>query len=114
MDFEDKNLQCSDCGTSFVFSAGEQAFFESKGYTNTPKRCPSCREARRAQRAKNGEVIDRPAREMFRAVCAACSKDTEVPFEPREGRPVYCRECYLKMRPTVRPVISTPAANTVS
>jgi len=35
---------------------------------------------------------------MFPAVCAQCGKDTEVPFEPREGRPVYCSECYGKVR----------------
>lgn len=96
MAFENKTIQCSDCGNSFVFSAGEQSFFQSKGYINVPKRCPTCREMRRAQRAKNGEIPERPAREMFKTVCAACGKDTEVPFEPREGRPVYCRECYLK------------------
>ncbi len=50
MSFEDKTLRCVDCGASFTFSADEQAFFESKGYTNDPKRCPACREARKAQR----------------------------------------------------------------
>ena len=41
MSFEDKTLQCSDCGADFTFSAEEQTFFQSKGYTNEPKRCPS-------------------------------------------------------------------------
>ena len=35
-------------------------------------------------------------REMHKAVCADCGKETEVPFKPTEGRPVYCRECYPK------------------
>jgi len=50
MSHQDKYIQCSDCGTAFYFSAGEQAFFESKGYTNDPKRCPSCRQVRQADR----------------------------------------------------------------
>jgi hypothetical protein len=50
MSFQDKSIQCSDCGTTFNFSAGEQEFFQSKGFTNEPKRCPSCRRANKAQR----------------------------------------------------------------
>jgi len=98
MVFEDKSLQCSDCGITFTFDAEEQEFFQSKGYTNEPKRCPSCREARKAERYENSGSGYRPQRRMFPAVCAECGKDTEVPFEPREGRPVYCRECYAKVR----------------
>ncbi len=96
MGFEDKELQCSDCGTTFTFSAEEQEFFQSKGYTNEPKRCSPCREARKAERYGSGGYSYR--RQMFPAVCAECGKDTEVPFQPREGRPVYCSECYNKAR----------------
>ena len=39
-------------------------------------------------------------RQMFPAVCADCGKETEVPFEPREDRPVYCSDCYRKVRPS--------------
>ena len=96
MSFEDKQLQCSDCGAEFTFSAEEQEFFQSKGYTNEPKRCPACRESRKSQRYGNDSYRSR--RQMFPAVCAECGKETEVPFEPREGRPVYCSECYSKIR----------------
>ncbi|TET40078.1 MAG: zinc-binding protein [Dehalococcoidia bacterium] len=98
MSFVDKSLQCSDCGTSFTFSAEEQEFFASKGYTNEPKRCLSCREARKAERYGSGSGGYRPRRQMFPAVCAECGKETEVPFEPREGRPVYCSDCYSRVR----------------
>jgi CxxC-x17-CxxC domain-containing protein len=98
MSFEDKALQCTDCENSFTFSAEEQEFFQSKGYTNEPKRCPSCREARRAQRSGSGTYGYRSQRQMFPAVCAECNKDTEVPFQPREGSPVYCSDCYAKVR----------------
>jgi CxxC-x17-CxxC domain-containing protein len=37
-------------------------------------------------------------RKMYKCTCAVCGKDSEVPFEPKEGRPVYCRECLPKHR----------------
>ena len=98
MSFQDKSLQCSDCGTTFTFTAEEQEFFQSKGYTNEPKRCPSCRQARKAQRYGDDSYGSRSRRQMFPAVCAQCGKETEVPFQPREGRPVYCSDCYSKSK----------------
>jgi CxxC-x17-CxxC domain-containing protein len=97
MSFKDKTIQCVDCGTEFSFTAEEQEFFQTKGYTNEPKRCPSCRQARKAERYGRGNSYGSP-REMFPAVCAECGKDTEVPFEPTNGRPVYCSDCYKKVR----------------
>ena len=96
MGFTEKTLQCSDCSATFTFTAEEQEFYAAKGYTNEPKRCPACREARRTQRSSFGDY--RPRRQMYSAVCAQCGKECEVPFEPREGRPVYCSECYSKVR----------------
>ena len=97
MSFQDKSLQCSDCGVTFTFSAGEQEFFQSKGYTNEPKRCPECRQARKSERYGSSNYGS--SRQMFPAVCAECGKNTEVPFEPRGDRPVYCSDCYRKVRP---------------
>ncbi|WP_255492725.1 CxxC-x17-CxxC domain-containing protein [Candidatus Nitrosotalea sp. TS] len=37
-------------------------------------------------------------REMHPAVCSDCKKETQVPFKPLEGKPVYCRECLPKHR----------------
>ena len=37
-------------------------------------------------------------REMFKIKCSECGKDAEVPFKPTEGRPVYCRDCFMKHR----------------
>lgn len=95
MSFQDKSLTCADCGAAFTFTAQEQEFFQSKGYTNEPKRCPTCREARKAERGGGF----RTRRQMYPAVCAQCGKETEVPFEPRSGRPVYCSDCYSKVKP---------------
>jgi CxxC-x17-CxxC domain-containing protein len=99
MSFVDKTLECRDCETAFTFSAEEQEFFASKGYINDPGRCLPCREARKAQRPVSGGYGSyRQARQMFPAVCADCGKDTQVPFQPREDRPVYCSDCYNKVR----------------
>jgi CxxC-x17-CxxC domain-containing protein len=99
MSFVDKSLQCSDCGADFTFSAEEQELFATRGYTNEPKRCPSCRQAKRTQRSSFGGFGgSRSSRQMFSAVCADCGTETQVPFEPREGRPVYCSRCYDKVR----------------
>jgi CxxC-x17-CxxC domain-containing protein len=35
---------------------------------------------------------------MHPATCASCGKDCQVPFEPRDGRPVYCSDCYSHVR----------------
>jgi CxxC-x17-CxxC domain-containing protein len=95
MTFQDKTIQCADCGANFTFTGREQEFFQSKGYVNEPKRCPTCRQSRRSQRS--GAPAGAP-RQMYPAVCAQCGKETEVPFEPRNGRPVYCSECYSKAK----------------
>jgi len=97
MTFQDKSIRCSDCGTTFTFSSGEQEFFQTKGYTNEPKRCPACRQAKKAQRYGNG-YNSSSSRQMYPVKCAECGQDTEVPFEPRGDSPVYCIECYRKIK----------------
>ena len=105
MAIEEKTLSCTDCGASFAFTVEEQELFKSKGYTNDPKRCPACRQARKAtQNANSGNYGNRGGfstarREMFPVKCAECGKDTQVPFQPRGDRPVYCSDCYRKIKP---------------
>jgi CxxC-x17-CxxC domain-containing protein len=99
MSFQDRSLECFDCGATFTFTADEQEFFASKGFTNDPKRCPTCRQARKANRGASDGFGSRPKREMYPVVCAQCGKDTEVPFQPRGDRPVYCSDCFSKMSP---------------
>ena len=88
-----------------MFTADDQQYHADKGYTNEPKRCPTCRQARRANRGFDGGGFGGGGgggggmrREMHPAVCAECGKDTEVPFRPRGDRPVYCSDCYSKQR----------------
>ena len=96
---QDKTLTCSDCGQEFTFTAGEQEFFAQKGFS-TPTRCKACRSARKAARSSGdsyGSSYDSgysSQRQMYPAVCAQCGKETEVPFQPRGDRPVYCSDCF--------------------
>ena len=101
MEYEDKTLSCVGCGQSFVFSADDQSYHAEKGYTNEPKRCPTCRQARRSESSYGGGgggygSYDRGPREMHSVVCAECGKDATVPFKPRGDRPVYCSDCYSR------------------
>ena len=89
--YEDKTLNCVECGSEFEFTASEQEFYAEKGFSNEPKRCPDCRAARKKKRY-SGE------REMHTAVCADCGAETKVPFKPTGERPVYCNECFQKRR----------------
>ena len=86
MSSADRTLTCRDCGQSFVFTAREQEFYQTKGFENDPARCPECRQARKMGR--------RGDREMTEVVCAGCGVTTEVPFKPTGTKPVYCRDCF--------------------
>lgn len=88
--FVDETLICKECGEEFVFTAGEQEFYEEKGFQNKPQRCKKCRDARKA--------ASRPAREMFTITCSRCGEEDEVSFKPTGDRPVYCRKCFNEMR----------------
>ena len=88
--YEDKTLVCNECGQEFVFSAGEQEFYAARGFQNEPKKCKACRAARKD--------ATRAPRELFTATCAACGGEAKVPFEPKSDRPVYCSDCFAKIK----------------
>ncbi len=94
MALEDKVLTCSECAQEFTFTIGEQEFYLSRSLMNEPRRCPECRAARRSER--RGGYGD--SRRTYSVVCADCGVETTVPFEPTQGRPVYCKDCYDKIR----------------
>ncbi len=100
MAFEDRTLNCADCGAEFTFSAADQEFHAARGYQD-PKRCAACRQARRAERGGGGGGWGgRSERVMHEATCSQCGGQAMVPFEPRMDRPVYCDECFSKRRTT--------------
>ncbi len=98
MNFADKTLKCRECGNDFVFTAGEQEFYQQKGLMNQPSRCSSCRAARRNASGGAGGRAERAPREMHTVICAECGSETQVPFLPKNDRPVYCSTCYDKVR----------------
>ena len=98
MALSDLTITCSDCGAEFPFTVGEQEFYASRGFTNHPKRCQDCRNARRGQRYDGGGGGYGGQRETFAVVCANCGADATVPFRPRGDRPVYCSDCFSQMR----------------
>jgi CxxC-x17-CxxC domain-containing protein len=106
----DRYIRCVDCGEEFIFTAGEQAFYETKGLMNPPTRCKRCRDSRKAQRESHGGGgggggYSRGggggggSKEMFETVCAECGAKTMVPFQPTPGRAVYCRDCFQSKKP---------------
>ena len=128
MSYADKTLTCRDCGTQFVFTAGEQEFYAQKGFTNEPTRCSSCRQARKQGGGgrSSGGYSDRDSysgggggygggdsygggggygggeREMHSVTCASCGKEAKVPFLPRGDKPVYCDDCFQQQRRSSR------------
>jgi CxxC-x17-CxxC domain-containing protein len=99
MEFQDKALRCVDCGTEFIWTAGEQLFFADKQFRNEPKRCKGCK-AKRATRASVNTMGSATARDRVetQTTCSACGKDTTVPFRPTQGRPVFCKECFQQRK----------------
>ncbi len=96
MTYEDRTLTCVECSSEFVFSADDQEFHAQRGYQD-PKRCPSCRQARRGG---GGGGYGGGSSTMYEAVCATCGGTARVPFQPRQDRPVYCSDCFSKQKPS--------------
>ena len=83
-------LVCRQGGEQFAFDESEQAFYMERGFENEPKRCKACRMSKHAL-----ESAQKPKKEMYPAVCAACGAQTELPFRPTGEKPVYCYACLL-------------------
>ena len=117
MDFVDRLLKCSDCGSDFIFTAGEQLFFFDRQFKNDPKRCKLCKAKRaglgRGDAAQMAALAGQPgaataltlplSRTETRTECSACGIETTVPFRPTQGRPVFCRSCFQLKRPSSLP-----------
>jgi len=106
--YADRTLTCADCGVEFIHSAADQEFYAQKGFASDPKRCPSCRASRRQMRESSSgfDVREiggprgyergdyRPQREYFAVICSKCGNAAQVPFKPRQDKPVYCSDCF--------------------
>ena len=112
MAYTDRTLTCADCGVEFIHSAADQEFYTQKGFASDPKRCPSCRASRRQMRDSSSgfDVREiggprgyergdyRPQREYFAVICSKCGNAAQVPFKPRQDKPVYCSDCFREVQ----------------
>lgn len=102
-EFEDKPILCGDCSRSFVWTVGEQVFFRDKKLQNPPKRCKECKQAKNERLASIAAAQASGVRQRIEVAvsCAKCGQTTTVPFYPSQGRPVYCRSCYIELNPSI-------------
>ena len=89
----DITLTCKQCAMEFIFSEAEQKFYSEKGFAMGPGRCQACRMSGAAL-----QLPEKPKKEMYPAICAACGCQTELPFRPTGEKPVYCFACHLKRK----------------
>lgn len=102
-DYEDIEILCVDCESSFIWTAGEQTFFRDKGLENPPKRCKICKQQKntRLSSIQTAQFTDRKKRVEVAVHCARCEARTTVPFYPSQGRPVFCRSCFIELNPSL-------------
>lgn len=98
-EFDDMAILCIDCSREFIWTAGEQLFFRDKCLQNPPKRCRACKKLKNERLAavEMAQITGIRQRVEVTAECARCSVVTTVPFYPSQGRPVYCRACFLEI-----------------
>ena len=96
-EYQDRAIKCVDCNENFIWTAGEQVFFHDKGLKNEPKRCKPCKQAKNERLAAIAAAQSSGVRQRIEVSvqCAQCGQQTTVPFYPSQGRPVYCRSCFL-------------------
>ena len=99
-EYQDRVITCVDCGEVFTWTVGEQVFFHDKGLRNEPKRCKPCKQAKNDRLAAISFAQATGARQRVEVTvqCAQCHEQTTVPFYPSQGRPVYCRTCFVASR----------------
>ncbi len=78
---EDLAIECVDCGETFVFTTGEQEFYQERGLKETPKRCKGCRSLRRKRRRRRRHSEGSQAEEKTAAKKA--EEERSVAMVPR-------------------------------
>ena len=91
-EYQDRPIRCVDCNENFIWTAGEQVFFHDKGLKNKQAKNDRLAAIAAAQSSGVRQRIE------VSVQCAQCGQQTTVPFYPSQGRPVYCRSCFLAGR----------------
>jgi cold shock CspA family protein len=96
-------MPCMACQEGFVWSAGEQEFFASKGFTNPPKSCRGNRQARKAQRSSSGNGMNHG------------SKSASCPYgEGADAGPVSSPPAFRRPAPVVDIEVGVMTTGTVA
>ncbi|HMJ07615.1 MAG TPA: CxxC-x17-CxxC domain-containing protein [Pyrinomonadaceae bacterium] len=89
----DIESSCVQCKETFLFTEKEQDIFYQRNMP-PPQRCSKCRSKRPASSV--GAV------QRYEIVCDNCGKRDQVPFQPKVGRTVLCRDCHEASRSRAR------------
>ena len=89
----DVEIACVQCKDIFIFAEKEQEIFYQRNMM-APQRCHKCRTNKAAMRAEVGARFD--------IVCDHCGKHDTVPFQPKIGRSILCKDCHEAGRSRAR------------
>ncbi len=89
----DIEMPCVQCKDVFLFTEKEQGIFYQRNMM-PPQRCARCRSKKAAA------ATDAPTR--FEMVCDNCGRHDHVPFQPKVGRSVLCKDCFNASKSRVR------------
>ena len=89
----DREITCAECNEPFTFTEREQEYYTERNLSE-PKRCKTCRDARRSNFGGSSSGGGGGERQRFEITCDQCGKTDTVPFKPSSGRPVLCGECF--------------------
>ncbi|MEO6588601.1 MAG: CxxC-x17-CxxC domain-containing protein [Pyrinomonadaceae bacterium] len=89
----DVDIPCVQCKEVFVFTEKEQETFYQRNMMS-PQRCMKCRSKKAA--------ANPDATKRYEIVCDHCGKHDQVPFQPKVGRSVLCKECHQASKSRVR------------
>ena len=90
----DIEIPCIQCKENFLFTEKEQETFYQRNMM-PPQRCTKCRPKKTT--ASSGDNSGK-----FAIVCDHCGKHDHVPFQPKVGRSVLCKECHQASKARTR------------
>lgn len=89
---QDKTLHCKTCQKDFIFTVQEQEFYKQHNLENEPQHCKACRDAKK--------LAARGNKPLYTTHCVACGKEAYIPFKPKQGKPIYCSDCFKELQKT--------------
>ncbi len=90
----DVEITCIECKEIFIFSEQEQEKFYQRNMMS-PQRCSKCRSKKFAKKSEGSKA-------RYEIVCDHCGKHDTVPFQPKVGRSIYCKDCHEASRSKAR------------